>query len=85
VTLVEILLLALLTGLSTLFGRYFFRYLGWFAVLPGAVFGCAWVVVVLAGIAGVIRDLRSSFSDRARRDVASDSSTSDDRQASGGC
>ncbi len=42
-SLIELLILLLPVVLSFVFARIFFRYIGWWGVLPGVILGFGWV------------------------------------------
>lgn len=46
----ELLALVFVVGLTFLFGRFLFPYVGWWAVLPAFVLGFGMVAALLAGL-----------------------------------
>jgi hypothetical protein len=66
-TLIELLVILLPIALSFIFGRIFFRYVGWWGVLPGVVFGFG-SVALLSYVLIRFFDLRGS---RGRRSLDS--------------
>jgi hypothetical protein len=48
--LIELLFFVLAAVLSTLFGRFFFGYIGWWGVLPAVILGFGLVAVIVVAL-----------------------------------